>query len=135
MPEKSAAVRQAAVKRSSSARRPAERLRGFRAQQRRHGERVVAGGHQGGVAAEQRGVRAAFVDGEIVDHRLHGEGDAVFHGAFGLAHDGLQAALRFGFAFGAKRKPMPPPDMPPSIQKPQKSSPNSARARRISVSV
>ena len=30
---------------------------------------------------------------------------------------------------------MPPPDMPPSIQKPQKSSPISARTRRISVSV
>ncbi len=30
---------------------------------------------------------------------------------------------------------MPPPDMPPSIQKPQKSSPNSARTRRMSVSV
>ena len=30
---------------------------------------------------------------------------------------------------------MPPPDIPPSIQKPQKSSPISARTRRISVSV
>ena len=32
------------------------------------------------------------------------------------------AALRAG----AKMKPIPPPDMPPSIQKPQKSAPNSA---------
>ncbi len=30
---------------------------------------------------------------------------------------------------------MPPPDMPPSIQKPQKPSPNSARARSMSVAV
>jgi hypothetical protein len=32
-------------------------------------------------------------------------------------------------------KPMPPPDMPPSIQKPQKSSPKCAGTRAISVSV
>src|ERR1039458_2716980 len=38
------------------------------------------------------------------------------------------------FCSGAKIKPIPPPDMPPSIQKPQKSSPNSARTRAISVS-
>ena len=30
---------------------------------------------------------------------------------------------------------MPPPDMPPSIQKPQKSGPNAARVCSISVSV
>ena len=47
-------------------------------------------------------MRAAFIDGEVVDHRLHGEGDAVFHGAFGFAHDDLHAALRFGFAFGTE---------------------------------
>ena len=32
-------------------------------------------------------------------------------------------------------KPMPPPDMPPSIQNPQKSSPNASRVRAISRSV
>ena len=45
----------------------------FGTQKRGHGKRVVAGGHQGVFAAEQRGLRAAFIDGEIVDHRLHGE--------------------------------------------------------------
>ena len=32
-------------------------------------------------------------------------------------------------------KPMPPPDIPPSIQKPQKASANSARTRPMRVSV
>src|ERR1044071_792400 len=41
------------------------------------------------------------------------------------------SALRWG----AKIKPMPPPDIPPSIQKPQKSAPNSARVAAISASV
>ena len=36
---------------------------------------------------------------------------------------------------GANMKPMPPPDIPPSIQKPQKSSLNAARARSIRRSV
>src|SRR5712691_357629 len=36
---------------------------------------------------------------------------------------------------GSKMKPMPPPAMPPSIQKPQKSFLNSSRTRRMSVSV
>ena len=47
---------------------------------------------------EQLGLRAALVDGEVVDHRLHGEGHAVLHGALGFAHDGLHALLRFGLA-------------------------------------
>ena len=37
--------------------------------------------------------------------------------------------------FGSTMKPMPPPDMPPSIQKPQKSAPNSARTDAMSDSV
>ena len=36
---------------------------------------------------------------------------------------------------GAKMNPMPPPLIPPSIQKPQKSKPNSARADSMSRSV
>ena len=36
---------------------------------------------------------------------------------------------------GAKMKPIPPPDIPPSIQKPQKSSPKAARVRSITSSV
>ena len=39
------------------------------------------------------------------------------------------------FRCGAKMKPMPPPLMPPSIQKPQKSPPNSARTLSMSRSV
>ena len=41
-------------------------------------------------------------------------------------------------ACGAKRKPMPPPDIPPSIQKPQKSSPISrahAADQRVGVEI
>ena len=39
------------------------------------------------------------------------------------------------FTAGANIKPMPPPAIPPSIQKPQKSSPNSARVCAITRSV
>ena len=39
------------------------------------------------------------------------------------------------FRSGAKMNPIPPPDMPPSIQNPQKSPSNSSSARAISVSV
>ena len=40
-----------------------------------------------------------------------------------------------GFFSGLKMNPMPPPDIPPSIQKPQKSSPNSHFTRSIRVCV
>jgi len=40
-----------------------------------------------------------------------------------------------GLRCGAKMKPMPPPDIPPSIQKPQKSAPNSDSHRAMSCSV
>jgi hypothetical protein len=72
------------------------------------------------VPAQQVGPGAALIDGEIIDHRLHGEGQGVLEFALGGGHDFLQALLRAGLAFRAKMKPMPPPDMPPSIQKPQK---------------
>ncbi len=36
---------------------------------------------------------AAFVDGEVVDYRLHGEGHGALQAALGLAHDGFQAIL------------------------------------------
>ena len=39
------------------------------------------------------------------------------------------------FLSGAKMKPMPPPAIPPSIQKPQKSGPNSPLIFSMSVSV
>ena len=126
MPRNSGLVRQAAPKRSSSARRSAEKLLRSCAQQRGHNERVVAGRHQGVFACKQLGEGAAFVDREVVDHRLHRERQGVSAARAWSPHMiSCKPLLRLGFLSGAKMKPMPPPDMPPSIQKPQKSSPNS----------
>jgi len=44
-------------------------------------------------------------------------------------------ACACGLTCGSKMKPMPPPDMPPSIQKPQNCGPNAARTRSMSRSV
>ena len=66
---------------------------GFHAQKRGHGHLVIARRHQRRVAFEEHGLRALFVDGEIVDHRFHGEGHRMFHLPLGVAHDGLQALL------------------------------------------
>src|SRR5674476_1080410 len=68
----------------------------FGAQKRRHGQRVITGGHEGVGAGEYPGLGAALIDGEVVDHRFHGERHRVLHGALGLAHDDLHALLRFG---------------------------------------
>ena len=65
---------------------------GLGAHQRRDGQGIVAGGHEGALAAQHGGLGAAFVDGEVVDHRLHGEGNGVFQAALGFAHDGLHGA-------------------------------------------
>ena len=40
-----------------------------------------------------------------------------------------------GFRSGATMNPLPPPDIPPSIQKPQKSGPKRVRTAAISDSV
>ena len=55
----------------------------LRAQQRRHRQRVIARRHQRVAAAQQLGRGAALVDGEIVDHRLHGERHGMFHAPLG----------------------------------------------------
>ena len=126
--------RRAALKRSSSALRAGSR-RGVGAQQRRDGESVVAGGHQRAVAGEQVGPGAALVDGEIVDHRVHGEGQGVLPvRAWSRAMMALQALLRAPRVADANMNPMPPPAMPPSIQNPWK-LPHFARARLTRVSV
>ena len=97
---------------------------------------VVAVGQNRIVAGQQLGKRAALVDGEVVDHRLHRKRHAAGKLSADLAHQFAQdVSAPPAFRSGSKMKPMPPPDMPPSIQKPQKSSPNSARTSRISVSV
>ena len=93
MPENSARSRQAAVNRSSSARRAGESRRDSVRMQRRHRQRVIFGRHQRRAAAQNPGVGAPLVDGEIVDHRLHGERHGVFQFALGLAHDDLEAFL------------------------------------------
>ncbi len=76
----------------------------FGAQQRRHGQGVITGGHEGARAGEDPRLGAALVDGEIVDHRLHGERHAMLHDALGLAHDGLHALLRLGLALRAEEE-------------------------------
>jgi hypothetical protein len=105
------------------------------AQQGGYGERVVAGRHQRGGPAQQIGVGAALVDGEVVDHGLHGERHGALQARLVSRMMAARRSSARGFTAGSKMKPMPPPDMPPSIQKPQKPAPISSRARRISVSV
>ena len=66
---------------------------GFGADERRHRQSVIFGRHQRRAAAQNPGVGSPLVDGEIVDHRVHGERHGVFQLAFGLAHDDLEAFL------------------------------------------
>ena len=66
---------------------------GFGADERRHRQRVIFGRHQRRAAAQNPGVGSPLVDGEVVDHRVHGEGHRVFQFAFGLAHDDLETFL------------------------------------------
>ncbi len=100
---------------------------------------VVAGGISASPPCSSSAQVPLLVDGEIVDHRLHGERHRVLQSALGLGHDGVQTRPgRVAADRGLKMKPMPPPDMPPSIQKPQKSAPNSvadARDQRLGVEV
>jgi hypothetical protein len=71
---------------------------GLGAHQRGHGQGVISRRHERPLALQQAALGAAFVDGEVVDHRLHGEGHGVFQAALGFAHDALHGALRFGLA-------------------------------------
>ncbi len=79
--------------------------KGIGAQQRRHGQRIVFGGQQGVIAREQARLGSAFVDGEVIDHRVHGERDGMFQALFGFAHDGGEPVLGFGSPVGRKEKP------------------------------
>ncbi len=67
---------------------------GLDAQEGRYHQRVVAGGHEALGAAKQACLGAALVDGEIVDHGLHGEGRGTLEAFLGGAHDVLEAVLR-----------------------------------------
>ena len=65
---------------------------------------IKAGGQQGGRAGEQSSDRAVFVDGKIVDHRVHGKRQRVLQLAFGGEHDLLQFFLTFAFSLRRKNK-------------------------------
>ncbi len=66
---------------------------GVRFDQRRNQERIVGGRHERGVSLEQPGFGAAFVDGEIVYHRLHGERHGPFELLLGFPHQRAQPFL------------------------------------------
>ena len=68
-------------------------------QQRRDGERVVALWHQRVGVGEQIGEGTVFVDGKIINHRLHREGQRVLQLALRSRHDFLQALLCGGLLF------------------------------------
>ena len=105
MPENSGAVRHAALKRSSSARRPA-RAAAIRARSSAGTcQGVVVRRQQRALAREQPRFGSALVDGEVVDHGLHGEGHGVLQPPLGVAHDGGHALLRFRLAPGREQEP------------------------------
>ena len=58
----------------------------FVAQQARHRQRIVAGGHERLLPREQLRPRAALVDGKVVDDRVHGKGHGTLQFALGRAH-------------------------------------------------
>jgi len=65
------------------------------------------------------------IDRKIINDRLHREGQRALQFLLDGVHRLLKKPLRFGFLrAGAKIKPIPPPDIPPSIQNPQKSAAN-----------
>ena len=94
-------------------------IAGLGAEQRGEVELVVIG-RQGGVRAiEQGGEGAVRIDGEIIDHRLHREGQRVAEHGFRFRHDGEHARLRFGLArwienesHAAARHPAEHPEAP-----------------------
>ena len=70
------------------------------AEQRGEVELVVIG-RQGGVRAIEKGGEGAVgIDGEIIDHRLHREGQRVAEQGFRFRHDREHACLRLGLAGG-----------------------------------
>ena len=119
-----------------SVRSRGERSRGSRRSTPGSGVLVVLDRQQRVGAGEQRRHRAVLVDREIVDDGIHRERQRGVQLALRGQHDLGERGLPFGAArSGRTTNPMPPPDMPPSIQNPQKSSPNAARVRSMSRSV
>ena len=80
-----------------------QRLR-IGAQPARDMQCVVTTREQRVVAAQQVRPRAALVDGKIINHRFHREGQGVFQLVLGLRHDRLQSLLRLGLALRIKNK-------------------------------
>ncbi len=68
-------------------------LEAVRLQQRRHDERVIAGGQERAVHVAPR---AALVDGEVIDDRLHRERQRVLQLALGRRHDFAERFLGGG---------------------------------------
>ncbi len=99
MPLNSGRVRHASAKAARSARWLPGRRSHVLLEHLRHDQRVVARRHQAvGLArriltAQQFGVRAALVDGEVIHHGIHGERQRVFQFALGATHDVLQPVL------------------------------------------
>ena len=59
---------------------------------------VVRGGHERRGVFEQIGAGALFIDGEVVDDRVHGEGEGVLEITFGSRHDLLELFPGLGHA-------------------------------------
>ena len=94
---------------------------------------------RGGIIAsapvEQLGEGAAGVDPEVVDDRLHRERQGVVEPALTRLMIAAISSRNASWRCGATKNAMPPPDIPPSIRKPQKSSPSAAFASRMIDSV
>ena len=81
-------------------------------QQRWYGQRVIAGRHERRAAVEQVGEGPALVNGEVIDHRLHREGQGVLELPLGGGHDLLQALLCQGFLLRGEDEPHAPAGHP-----------------------
>src|SRR5688572_25545505 len=63
------------------------------AQGGREGSLVETSGQERGVAGQERGSRAVLIDREVVDDRIHREGQGGLELALGLEHHALQELL------------------------------------------
>ena len=90
----------------------------FLPQPLRRADRIVGRRHHRVAAVVQLGHRAAVVDGEVVDHRVHGEGQRVCNCRFVATISCWRKSWASVLRAGSKINPMPPPEMPPSMRKP-----------------
>jgi len=108
---------------------------GLASEQAGDGEAIVAGRKQRGIAGQDLGPGAPLVDGKIVDHRLHGEGQRMLEFALGGGHDGLQTVLCSTVVGGGEEEAHAAAGHAPQHPEAQKSLPNSACTRAMRVSV